>query len=233
MNILHSNRELFVLLIGVIFGIMIMLAIQNPFQEVSSIVTPFDEFPEAPWRTEATLDAKVVVSTKFSRCEVHKVKTESGAIVNDWIWTDERTHVNILVHLKDDDKYLLFKQRKYGLEKEYFAVIGGLCEVGEDALDTAKRELLEETGLEAEEWVNLGRYRVQVNRGGGILFAYLARNSVLSKDKKPSDDYEKQKPVKVTRHELMEIALNGEVGEAQWVSAVALGKQIEIPLISY
>jgi ADP-ribose pyrophosphatase len=128
--------------------------------------------------------------------------------------------VNILVHLKEEDKYLLFKQKKYGLDKTYYAVIGGLFNVGETSGHTcAKRELLEETGLEAEELVDLGKYRVQVNRGGGILYAYLAKNCVVSKNKKPSDDYEKQTAVKLTREELIKVALNGEVGEAQWVSS--------------
>lgn len=62
-----------------------------------------------------------------------------------------------------------------------------------------------------------------MNRGGGILHAYLARNCVPSKLKKLSDDYEKQKPIHLTREELMQVTLAGEVGEAQWVSAVALG----------
>jgi len=122
----------------------------------------------------------------------------------------------------------VFKQKKYGLEKEYIATIGGLFNKGETALACAKRELLEETGLEAEEWVNLGRYRVQgksyigccyhlsflsamyfcvccmyaVNRGGGILHAFFAKNSKLSKGKNLSNfenDYEKQKPLKLTR----------------------------------
>ena len=51
--------------------------------------------------------------------------------------------------------------------------------------------MLEETGLETNELIGLGKYRVQVNRGGGILHAFLAKNSVLSKNKKSSDDYEK------------------------------------------
>ena len=63
----------------------------------STLSLPMEEFPEPPWRTSTTLDARTIVSTKFARFEVHKVKTESGAIVNDWLWTDERSHVNILV----------------------------------------------------------------------------------------------------------------------------------------
>ena len=64
----------------------------------------------------------IVTSTPFARFEIHKVRTDSGVIVNDWLWVDERSHVNILVHLKEDNKYLLFKQRKYGLDKVHNSI---------------------------------------------------------------------------------------------------------------
>lgn len=143
------------------------------------------------------------------------MRTENGELINDWLWTDERSHVNILVHLKAEDKYLMFKQKKYGLDREYYAAVGGLFNIGESGLECAKRELLEETGLEAEEMVDLGKYRVQVNRGGGILYAYLAKNCVVSKSRKKSDDYEKQSVVKLTKAELLKLTKAGEVGEAQ------------------
>ena len=169
-------------------------------------------------------EVRTVTSTRFARFEIHKVKTENGLIINDWLWTDERSHVNILVHLKDENKYLVFKQHKYGLDREYFALIGGLFNEGEtDGKAVAKRELLEETGLEAEELIDLGKYRVQVNRGGGILFAYYAKNCFKSSIKFEKDnDYEKQDHIKLTRDELIDVTLSGEVGEAQWVATAAL-----------
>jgi len=181
-----------------------------------------EEFPEPPWRTPNTLAVRTVTSTPFARFEIHKVRTESGEIVNDWLWTDERSHVNILVHLRDENKYLVFHQKKYGLDTAKYAIIGGLFNKGETAIECATRELLEETGLEAE-MIGLGAYRVQVNRGGGILYAYLAKNAFKSTKSKKSDDYEKQEHRKLTREELLKVALSGEVGEAQWVAVVALG----------
>ena len=165
-----------------------------------------------------------MTSTKFARFEIHKVKTDNGLIINDWLWTDERSHVNILVHLRDENKYLVFKQHKYGLDRDYFALIGGLFNAGEtDGRAVAKRELLEETGLEAEELIDLGKYRVQVNRGGGILFAYYAKNCFKSdRTFKEDNDYEKQDHIKLSRDELIDITLGGEVGEAQWVATAAL-----------
>lgn len=173
---LIMRRDIFLLVSGVILGYILQIFLPSlssrfgisPLSadaDANGIVVPMEEFPEPAWRTPGTLAVRTVTSTPFARFEIHKVRTESGEIVNDWLWTDERSHVNILVHLKEENKYLLFNQKKYGLDKKYLAVIGGLFNKGETAEECARRELLEETGLEPEQLVNLGAYRVQVNRG--------------------------------------------------------------------
>ena len=215
------KNEVASFLIGVFFTAFmynVMVSSSN-----SNLKIPMEEFPEAHWRTSSTLAVRTITSTPFARFEIHKVLTESGEVVNDWLWTDERSHVNILVHLKEENKYLMFYQKKYGLEKPQYAVIGGLFNLGETGLECAKRELLEETGLEAESLIDLGRYRVQVNRGGGILYTYLAKNCYKSNNSKKSDDYESQERRILSRDELIKVTLAGEVGEAQWVAATALG----------
>lgn len=218
----HSERRY--VFIGLCFGVIVVLSMMyfnSP--NISGIKVPMMPFPEPAWRTPNTLKVTTLASTPFARFEIHQVRTENGEIINDWLWTDERSHVNILVHLKEENKFLLFRQKKYGLEREYYALIGGLFNIGESGIDCARRELLEETGLEAEELVSLGQYRVQVNRGGGILHAYLAKNCVISKMRKKSDDYEKQTNIKFDLKELITAALTGEIGEAQWVATAALG----------
>lgn len=191
-----------------------------------------DPFPEPPWRTSNTLAARTVVSTGFARFEVHRVVRPDGTEAPDWLWTDERAHVNILVHLKEDNKYLMFLQTKYGLEGERFATVGGLFNAGENASACAARELLEETGLEAGSLVALGPphgMRVQADRGGGLLHPFLARDCVPAT--KPSaaksDDYERQRVRRLTLAELEAVLLSGRVGEAQWLATAALGALYE------
>ena len=83
------------------------------------------------------------------------------------------------------------------------------------------------TKIVTDNWVNLGSYRVQVNRGGGILYAWLAKDAVLSSHllgkAEFENDYEKQSWVKMDRKELLGEVLKGEVGEAQWAATAALG----------
>lgn len=191
----------------------------------SEIAIPMDPFPEPRWwNPESTLGIKTVVSTKFARFEIHSVKTEDGHIINDWLWADERSHVNILVHLKEEDKYLLFKQKKYGLLEPKLALVGGLFEEGDTPEGCAHRELLEETGLQTDEMIGLGSYRVQVNRGGGMLHAFYAKNCIKSKTAAShfEQDYEAQEIMKLTKRELMDsILTKQEIGEAQWLSVAS------------
>jgi len=195
----------------------------QPNQDLS-IAIPMLPYPEKPWRTPNTISARVVASTPFSRFEIHKVRTEDGHIINDWLWQDERSHVNIVVHLKEENKYLIFKQSKYGFEGPRLAIVGGLFNGGDTPLQCAERELLEETGLQAGELVDLGAYRVQANRGGGILHAFLARDCVTSKHiaSKFEADYEAQTVIKLTYAQLREELLAQKFGEAQHMGVVAM-----------
>ncbi len=222
------NPRYFYFILGLILGVIFyhLVNLNTGFSYSDSlgmIDVPMDPFPEPEWRTSSTLAIKTVTSTHFARFQIHKVKTENGKIVSDWLWTDELSHVNILIHLKEEDKYMLFYQSKYGLNGKKLAAIGGLFNDNETPEQCATRELLEETGLETNELINLGKYRVQVNRGGGFLHSFYAKNCVKSKAHKPSDDYEKLEIRKYSRKELIQEVLRGEIGEAQWLATIALG----------
>ena len=61
-----------------------------------------------------------------------------------------------IVPLFDDGRILLERQFRYPHGREFIEVPAGKLEPGEPHLETAKRELLEETGYEAAEWQRIG-----------------------------------------------------------------------------
>jgi len=61
-----------------------------------------------------------------------------------------------IVPLFDDGRVLLERQFRYPHGREFIEVPAGKLEADEPHLDTAKRELLEETGYMAEEWRRIG-----------------------------------------------------------------------------
>ena len=61
-----------------------------------------------------------------------------------------------IVPLFDDGTVLLERQFRYPHRRAFIEVPAGKLDAGEPPLDTAKRELLEETGYAAGEWTRLG-----------------------------------------------------------------------------
>jgi 8-oxo-dGTP pyrophosphatase MutT (NUDIX family) len=62
-----------------------------------------------------------------------------------------------VVAIDADDRIVLVGQHRYTLDGYSWEIPEGGVPVGEAALDGAKRELREETGLEAGEWREIGR----------------------------------------------------------------------------
>jgi len=178
------------------------------------------------WRTDQTLKVRPVVATEFGSCELHTVKSEAGDVIEDWLWWDEKDQVNVLVHLAEPDRFLMLRQKKYGLVGESLATVGGLVESSETPLEAAKRELSEELGLQSEQWISLGKFRISSVRGGGYLNSFIALDSHAtpgSENFKPSGDLEAQHSVHMNKENLMEAVMNGQIQEVKWTATVALG----------
>lgn len=187
------------------------------------------QFLGEDWRPQGLIESRVVASSAHAKCEVHTIRTEKGQLKKNWIWLDEVSHVCILVHLKMEGKYLLFYQTKYALSGKSYAPIGGYFNRGESAEECARRELLEEVGLESENLINMGQYRSKGNRGGGMAHFFVARNCVKSnKTRAISDDSEYQEIHLFTLKELISLLIEGKVLVGQWMGALALGALREL-----
>ena len=103
-----------------------------------------------------TLSRETVLDRgKFLRVEDHTVQLPDGRIIEQWPWIITPDFINV-VAVTDAGEFLCFHQVKYAVEGEALAPIGGYLEPGEEPLAAAKRELLEETGYEASEWIDSG-----------------------------------------------------------------------------
>ena len=116
-------------------------------------------------------------SPYFKGVEQHCVrlpkKGEPGATttVKDWFYHVPDRFVNVLP-VDAAGRFLLFRQTKYAATREFgtstLATVGGQVDAGESPSTCAARELLEETGLIAQEMVALGSYVLNANRGCGV-----------------------------------------------------------------
>jgi 8-oxo-dGTP pyrophosphatase MutT (NUDIX family) len=76
--------------------------------------------------------------------------------------------------LDDDDRVLLVGQHRYALDAYSWEVPEGGVPTGETALEGARRELLEETGVTATDWQELGRLHLSNSVSDELAILFLA-----------------------------------------------------------
>jgi ADP-ribose diphosphatase len=164
--------------------------------------------------------ATILDRGKFLKVESHRVRLPDGRTIDDWPWLITPDYVNVVAEL-EDGRFLFFRQFKYAVGGLTLAPVGGYVDLGEVPSGAARRELKEETGCEAREWISLGSYPVDGNRGAGNAHLFLARGVRKIADR-TADDLEEQEVVLLTRSETEEALHGGRFGVLPWAAAVAL-----------
>lgn len=170
------------------------------------------------WKTLSR--QKVIDFGKWLTVENHTVELHDGRVIENWPWIVTPDYVNVVVET-EEGKFLCFRQTKYALEGTSLAPVGGYLEPGEEPLATAQREILEETGYRAREWIPLGSYIVDANRGAATGYLFLARGAYYTQARN-ADDLEEQELLILSRAELKAALAAGEFRVLAWAAIVAL-----------
>jgi ADP-ribose pyrophosphatase len=171
-----------------------------------------------PWKTRER--RKVLDYGKWLLVEDHTIELPDGRIISGWPWIITPDYINVLVET-EDGKFLCFEQVKYGIQGTSYAPVGGYIEPGEEPLAAARRELREETGYEAANWIDLGTYLVDPNRGVSTGHLYLARCARLVGER-CADDLEEQRLLLLSRVELDEALAAGKFKVLAWMACIVL-----------
>lgn len=171
-----------------------------------------------PWKTKAR--RTILNQRPWLLVENHTVELPDGRLIPDWPWIITPDYVNV-VALTEDERFICFRQVKYGVEGTTLGIVGGFIEEEEEPIRAARRELLEETGYESSNWTPLGSYRVDPNRGVAMGHLYLARQARYITARN-ADDLEEQELILLTRSELETALTRGEFKVLAWAAAIAL-----------
>jgi ADP-ribose pyrophosphatase len=171
-----------------------------------------------PWKT---LSRNLLLDHgKYLVVENHAVELPDGQTITDWPWVITPDFVIVLA-VTAEQRFVCLRQTKYGIKGTSLAPVGGYIEPGEDPLPAAQRELLEESGYQAGQWISLGEYIVDGNRGAGTahLFLALEAKRVAVPD---ADDLEEQELLLLSRGAIETALLAGEFKVLPWATVVAL-----------
>ncbi len=155
---------------------------------------------------------------------------------NHWItiWHDEVTrpdggpgiygvvHFNSVavgvVAVDANDRVTLVGQYRYALDAWSWEIPEGGVPFAENPLDGARRELQEETGLEATHWRELGRFHLSNSVSDEAAIAYLATG--LTEGRAAPDETEELEIRRVTFGEALAMTRDGRITDALSVLAI-------------
>jgi ADP-ribose pyrophosphatase len=94
----------------------------------------------------------------------------------------------VVVPILANGNVILERQFRYPLHQVFIELPAGKIDVGEDILITGQRELLEETGYTASEWVKLGHQHPCIGYSNEVIHMYLARGLNAGEHQRDEDE---------------------------------------------
>lgn len=148
---------------------------------------------------------------------IDKCETSNGKIIRPLV-LEYGTWVTI-VALTQGQEVLLIKQYRHGAQKIIWELPGGAVDEGEEPIDAAKRELLEETGYTSDNIIEVGRVSPNPASHTNLMYAYVALDAEKV-DNQHLDEIEEIEVYPIPLDEVIRIVKNGELIQSLHVSTL-------------
>lgn len=177
--------------------------------------------------TEKKLASSVVFEGGFLKVWRDRVELPDGSET----WREFIRHPGAvaILALTDDNLLVLERQYRYPAGREFLEIPAGKLDPGEPVEACGRRELLEETGFCASEWVFLGAAHPCIGYSNEVIHYYLARG--LTAGARQLDEGEFLEVVTLPLEQAMDMACRGEICDSKsltglfWLQAYLQGRK--------
>jgi len=165
--------------------------------------------PEKPWKK---LSGKTVYDNKWIRVEEHQVINPAGGQGIYGKVCLKNIAIGV-IPLDSEANTWLVGQHRYTLNRYSWEIPEGDCPLGSDPLESAKRELKEETGLSAQKWTELIRIHTSNSVTDELGIIFLAED--LKQGEQSLDETEQDLKVKkIALKEAVDQVMQGEITDS-------------------
>ena len=115
--------------------------------------------------------------------------------------------------LTDEGELIFVEQWRYPYSEVVLELPAGKLEYGEDPFEAGKRELSEETGAEAKEYVSLGKLYPSPGYCGEIIHLYFAKGLTFHTQHPDEDEFLQVR--RIPLEEAYQMVMRGEIPDAK------------------
>ena len=168
----------------------------------------------SPWQTKGT---RLVYENPWIKVREDEVVQPDGKPGIYGVVHFKNTAIGILP-IDEEDKVCLVGQYRYSLESYSWEIPEGGCRQGEEHLDAAKRELVEETGMVAANWTKLGSAFLSNSVSDELAIYYLATG--LTRGTPTPEGTEQLEYKHVSFDQALDMVMRGEITDALSILAI-------------
>lgn len=162
------------------------------------------------------LSSKWVLQNKWYNVRQDTLEVRPGRVIDDY-FVGVFPDIVMILALTDNGLVPLVRQYKHGMQDIITELPAGYIDKDEDPLDSAKRELREETGYESNDWTKLGYFvKSAGNAMGGNIYIYLAKSA----KKTSSQDFDDNEDIEVIEKPFAEALAIAKSGELKGIDTV-------------
>ena len=125
------------------------------------------------------LGKRSVYASEWVGLELWKVRLPDGTVIPDHHVVDYPRAAVGVIPIADDGRVLLIEHYRFITDTLGWEVPSGVTDAGEAVLETARRELLEETGYVADRWQVLGWYHPSNGSSNQVFHLTVARGLTM------------------------------------------------------
>ena len=166
--------------------------------------------------TEKTLEQNVVFDGK-----IITVRKDTALLPNGKTALREVVAHNggvCVAPLTDDNSLIFVRQFRYPYMEELLELPAGKLEKGEDPFEAGKRELEEETGRVADEYIDAGKFYPTPGYCGEIIHLYIARKLSVTQTHPDEDEFLEVTAIPIK--EAVRMVMDNEIRDGKTIALV-------------
>jgi ADP-ribose pyrophosphatase len=162
---------------------------------------------------EQTVSSDTVYQGVFLKIRKDQARLPDGSVhVREWV---VHPGASAILALSETGEVLMERQWRYPMGREYLEIPAGKIDAGETPLQTAKRELLEETGMRAAHWEPLTVIHPAIGFSNEVIHIFVARGLSGSSEQATLDHGERIQTLWMSLTDLMDRVRKGQLPDVK------------------